>query len=112
MMRFMRFSIAGLMGAVLIVALGLAALRSASATWSSATFLATCGLLCLAVVGAVCGGDAERTWWLGFALFGWGYVALAFWSRDANAARESSTSRRQRPYPTGCSGRMLDGASL
>jgi hypothetical protein len=82
MMRFMRFSIAGLMGAVLIVALGLAALRSASATWSSATFLATCGLLCLALVGAVCRGEAERAWWLGFALFGWGYLALAFWSRN------------------------------
>jgi hypothetical protein len=44
------------------------------------TFLLTCGVLCLAIVGVVCGGDARRARWLGFALFGWGYLVLAFWS--------------------------------
>jgi hypothetical protein len=79
-MRFIRASIAGLMGAVVIAALGLTALRSASDTWSGATLLATCGVLGLAIVGAICRGTAERSWWLGVALFGWGYMALAFWS--------------------------------
>jgi hypothetical protein len=79
-MRTVRFPIAGLMGAVLVVALGSAALRNASTTWAGATFLLTCGVLCLAVVGIVCRGDAKRAWWLGFALFGWGYLVLAFWS--------------------------------
>jgi hypothetical protein len=79
-MRFIRASIAGLMSAVSIAALGLTALRSASDTWSGATLLATCGVLGLAVVGAVGRGAAERAWWLGFALFGWGYIAIAFWS--------------------------------
>jgi hypothetical protein len=79
-MRTVRFPIAGLMAVVLFVALGLAALRNGSQTWAGATFLLTCGVLCLAVVGVVCGGEAARAWWLGFALFGWGYLALAFWS--------------------------------
>jgi hypothetical protein len=79
-MRFIRASIAGLMGAVLIAALGLAALRSASDTWAGTTLLATCGVLGLALVGMICRGAAERAWWLGFALFGWGYLAMAFWS--------------------------------
>jgi hypothetical protein len=79
-MRTVRFPIAGLMWAVLVAALGLAALRSSSELWAGATFLATCGILCLAIVGIVCRTDETRAWWLGFALFGWGYLALAFWS--------------------------------
>ena len=79
-MRFIRFSIAGLMGAVLTAALGLAALRSASETWAGVALLVTCGILGLAVIGAACRSAAERAWWLGFAVFGWGYLALAFWS--------------------------------
>jgi len=35
-----------------------------------------------AIGGGVCRRGAERAWWLGFALFGWGYLALAFWSSD------------------------------
>jgi hypothetical protein len=79
-MRKVRFPIAGLMGAVIVIALSLAALRNASETWAGATFLLTCAVLTLAVVGAVCRRDAERAWWLGFALFGWGYILLAFWT--------------------------------
>ena len=44
------------------------------------TFLLTCGVLCLAIVGIVCDVSARRAWWLGFALFGLGYLLLAFWS--------------------------------
>ena len=84
--RSIRFSIAGLMGAVLVAAIGLAALRNASETWAGVMLLLTCGVLALAVVGVVCRAGSERAWWLGFALFGWGYLALAFWSwHDASA---------------------------
>ncbi len=79
-MRSFRVSIAGLMGAVLIAALCVAALRSASETWAGVTLLATCGVLGLAAIGVVNREVTERAWWLGFALFGWGYLALAFWS--------------------------------
>ena len=43
-MRQARASIAGLMGAVLVAALSLAALRSASELWAGATFLATAAI--------------------------------------------------------------------
>ena len=79
-MRSFRVSIAGLMGAVLIAALCVAALRFASETWAGVTLMATCGVLGLAVVGVVYRDVPERAWWLGFALFGWGYLVLAFWS--------------------------------
>ncbi len=82
MRRSIRFSIAGLMGVVLVAAIGLAALRDATETWAGAMLLVTCGILALAVVGVVCRTESERAWWLGFALFGWGYLALAFWSWD------------------------------
>ena len=60
-MRFSRATIAGLMGAVFIAALGLTALRSASDAWAGTTLLATCGVLSLALVGAVCRSAAERS---------------------------------------------------
>ena len=68
------------MGAVLVVALGLAAMRNPSDTWAGVMFLLTCGVLCLSIVGVVCRGDGERAWWLGFALFGWGDLLLSLWS--------------------------------
>ncbi len=78
-MRSIRDSIAGLMGLVVVVALALAALKTDSAVWSGSTALATQGILFLCVVGVVCRGEAERPRWLGAALFGWGYLTLAFW---------------------------------
>ncbi len=79
-MRHLRFTIAGLMGAVLIAAVGLSALRNASATWAGVMYLATYGVLGLAIVGAICRGFPERAWWLGFFVFGWGYLSLvAYW---------------------------------
>jgi len=76
--RTKRVSIAGLMGIVLIVSFGLAVMRQATPVLAGLMSLATCGVLALAVVGVVC-RKAERAWWLGFALFGWGYLALVYW---------------------------------
>ncbi len=83
MRRTIRFSIAGLMGVVLVAAIGLAALRDPTDTWAGVMLLFTCGVLALAVVGVACRAESERAWWLGFALFGWGYLALAYpsWRR-------------------------------
>jgi hypothetical protein len=53
-------------------------LRNPTETWDGVMFLLTCGVLTLAIVGVVCRDGAKRAWWLGFALFGWGYLALAF----------------------------------
>jgi hypothetical protein len=68
-----RFSLAGALWFVAFVALGFAAVRNASDLWVGATFLATLGLLCASVLGAVLERSRGGVWWLGFALFGWAY---------------------------------------
>src|SRR4051812_22279841 len=76
-MRPPRFSISGLMGAVLVASLGLAAFHSANETWAGMMLLVTEGFLALAVVGAICRRGAGRAWWLGFLIFGWSYLRLS-----------------------------------
>jgi hypothetical protein len=76
MVRKIRISIAGLMGVVLVAALGFAALRNSSESWAGLILMLTGGILMLGVVGSVCRGPRERAWWLGFTLFGVGYLAL------------------------------------
>ncbi len=80
MNRKLRISIARLMGVVLVAALGSAVLRNSSQTSAGIMLLFTCGALMLAVVGVLCRGREERAWWLGFVLFGGGYLALAYWT--------------------------------
>ena len=77
MVRKIRISIARLMGVVLVAAIGFAALRNSSESWADLMLMLTCGVLMLGVVGAVYRGPHERAWWLGFILFGGGYLALA-----------------------------------
>jgi hypothetical protein len=78
MVRKARLSIAGLMGIVLVAALGLTALRSASEVWAGVAMLVTLGVLALGIVGVACRGGAERAWWLGFVLFGCGYMLMVY----------------------------------
>jgi hypothetical protein len=79
-LRRIRFSIAGLMIVIAVSALAAAALRSASPVWASAMLMLVCGVLGLAIAGVLCRHGRERAWWIGFALFGCGYLVLAFWS--------------------------------
>jgi hypothetical protein len=76
-------SLSGLIACVLACGLGLAALRNASPTWAGSMLLLTLGLLAVAVLGVVYRREERRAWWLGFALFGWGFAALVLapWSR-------------------------------
>lgn len=73
-----RLSIAGLLGSVVIAAVGFAALHNASPLWAGFVVLAAVALLALAVLGAVYRRGAKRAFWLGFDLFGAGYLFVAF----------------------------------
>lgn len=73
-MRHLRTTLAGLMGIVLVAALGLAALRVASPFWAGVTYLAIRAILGLAILNVVYARGARRAWWLGFTLFGWGWL--------------------------------------
>jgi hypothetical protein len=88
-MARIRFSLATLMAIVLLAALGLVALRNASALWANATFTATLTLLLCAVLGLILRRHHARAFWLGFALFGWTYVLLvnAPWLQTHLASR-------------------------
>jgi hypothetical protein len=79
-------------GTVLAATLGLAAWHGASAeNWAGVMLLATCGVLMLSAIGAVCHGSDFRPRLVGFAVFGWGYFALARWY-----------TYHQGPMPTVC----------
>jgi hypothetical protein len=74
----LRVSIRLLMAVVGLVAVVIAALRSASPLWASALFTLTLGILATAVLGALFADRRRRPFWTGLAVFGWGYMALAF----------------------------------
>ena len=74
-----RFSIAGVMVVVLLLAVGFAGLRTASAIWASAVFTLTVTLLAGAMLGAVACRGPSRIAWLGFGVFGWTYLLATFW---------------------------------
>lgn len=86
-MRPPRFSIAGLMGVVVAAAVGVAALRFANEWWAGALWLATLAGLGLAILGVVYRRGAKRAGWLGAAVFGGGYLALALapWAATTTA---------------------------
>jgi hypothetical protein len=73
-----RFSIAGLMAAVLLLALGFAGLRAATALWASALFTLTVTVLAAAVLGAAVGRGRPRVACLGFAVFCGTYLLTTF----------------------------------
>ena len=76
-MRGPRYNIASVLGAIAVVAVGFAALREANDQWDSGLFSLTLGVLLSAVLLAVHRTEARRAFWIGFVLFGWGYLSLS-----------------------------------
>ena len=74
-----RLTIASLMGLVAVIALGMTGLFSASTFWTSAAATVTLAILLGAVLGAILLRGAERSFCLGFALFGVVYFVLVEW---------------------------------
>ena len=72
-MHKLRVRISGIMWTVVAIAVGVAALWDASPFSFGAIHLLTQLTLGLAILLAIYRRGAARAWWLGFALFGWGY---------------------------------------
>jgi len=75
-MKTIGFSIKGLLAAVTLIAVGLFALMNASYVWSSVVLSLTLLLLLIALVAIVYQRGEPRSFWVGFAIFGWGYFIL------------------------------------
>ena len=76
-MRRFRFHIGTLVILVLLLALGLAALRESNEIWASSTFSITLVMLSISILLAIHRANKRRAFWLGFALFGWSYLGLS-----------------------------------
>jgi hypothetical protein len=76
-MRRIRFNIASLLVVVLVLGVGFAALRESNDLWDSGLFTLTLGMLLVSILLAVRRSEARRAFWLGFGLFGSGYLALS-----------------------------------
>jgi hypothetical protein len=76
-MRRFRFTIGGMLALVVFLAVSIAALREATDLWDSGVFTAALGVLLAAVLLAVHRTGRQRAFWLGFALFGWAYLAAS-----------------------------------
>ncbi len=74
-MKNQRVTIAGMIGLIAASALGLAALRAASPLWTRAVCTACLTSLLVATLGACIA--LRRGPWLGYAVFGWGYLILS-----------------------------------
>ena len=78
-MRWLRFSIAGLMAIIVYAALGLAAFANVDDPWygrvlDDAYFMATVFILATATVLAVIRRGEIQAIWVGFAIFGWAHL--------------------------------------
>lgn len=71
-----QFSIRGLLAAVTILAVGIAALLNANGVWQGAMWGLALYALTAAVLLVVYRREEARAYWLGFAIFGWMYLAV------------------------------------
>jgi hypothetical protein len=77
-MKIHRFSLAGMMGFILVAGAGMAALRSAAEPWAGWLVLGVAVLLTFATPAALLLRSPARGAWTGFAVFGWVYFLAAF----------------------------------
>lgn len=77
-MPMRRFTILGLMGLILGVAVAVAALRNADDYWAGGLMLATLLLIGVVTLSAVYHSGRRRAGRLGFVVFAGGYFALSF----------------------------------
>ena len=76
-MRRFRFHLGTLVIFVLVLGVGLAALRESNDIWDSSIFSITLGILLISFLLAIHRTERRRAFWLGFALFGLIYLGLS-----------------------------------
>jgi hypothetical protein len=69
-------SIGQLLALMIPIAVGLCAVTNPSAFWEGTVFVVTLILLFTAIVGAIYRKSGARAFWLGFSLFGWGFLLV------------------------------------
>jgi hypothetical protein len=79
-MRILRFSLAELLAIVLLAAVGSAILAFTINLQVRPLLTLTIGILATATVGILSRRRSLRAFCVGFALFGWSYFVVAFWS--------------------------------
>jgi WD40 repeat protein len=75
-MRKLRFNIANLLVVIFFLGVGFAALRESNEIWDGGIFTLTLGVLLTSTLLTIHRTESRRAFWLGFALFGWIYLAL------------------------------------
>jgi len=75
-MRRFRFHIGSLLILVVLLGVGFAALREANDLWDVIVLNSALGVLLVSVLLVVHRRAERRAFWIGFALFGWGYLGL------------------------------------
>lgn len=73
-----RIPIAGILAFLLVAAISTVALLRGWGPWANSVFLLTVFLLGVSILGLLQRQQARRAFWQGFALFGWGYLAMSF----------------------------------
>ncbi len=76
-MRRFRFHLGTLVILILILGVGFAALRESTDTWDSSVFSITLSVLLTSILLAIDRTEAQRAFWLGFALFGSAYLGFS-----------------------------------
>jgi hypothetical protein len=79
-MRRLRFTIAQLMGIVILIGLGFAALRNANEIWASATFSVAIVSVSVAIAGAWSRNAGARMPWAGFGIAGGLCLVIWLWT--------------------------------
>src|SRR5262249_18129925 len=75
--RFIRFSLAGLIAVIGLCAVGMACLIFASTPWAGAVPSITLAILTLAPLGIIYRHGARRAFWTGVTLCGWSYMIVS-----------------------------------
>ncbi len=74
----LRFTLRQLLAMAALIALALPALINASLWWATAWFTGALVMLAVSLLGILYRGRRRRAFWVGFALFGWGYMILLY----------------------------------